>query len=136
MNRRKLGRYNAHYLALMRNLSIALIEHGRIQTTIQKAKELRRYVEPLITVAKTNNLTAYKTLLSKLLNNRKSVNKLIKIGELNKDRNGGYTSIKRLFVRENDSAIVSEIRIIDYPTVDSSSNNSNDFANASQAVEA
>ena len=136
MNRRKLGRYNAHYLALMRNLSIALVEHGRIQTTVQKAKELRRYVEPLITVAKTNNLTTYKTLLSKLLNNRKAVNQLIKIGELNKNRNGGYTSIKRLFVRENDSAIVSEIRIIDYPTVDSSSNSSNDFANESPTIEA
>lgn len=139
MNRRKLGRYNAHYLALMRNLSIALIEHGRIKTTVQKAKELRRYVEPLITMAKNNNLTTYKTLLSKLLNNRKAVNKLMKIGESNKSRNGGYTSIKRLFIRENDSAVVSEIRIIDYPTVLTtvdSSLNGNDFADQAAKIEA
>jgi large subunit ribosomal protein L17 len=114
MNRRKLGRYNAHYLALMRNLAISLIEYGKIKTTIQKAKELRRYVEPLITLAKNNTLTSYKRLLSKLLNNRNAVNKLMKIGEMNRERNGGYTSIKRLFIRQNDSAVVSEISIIDY----------------------
>lgn len=122
MNRRKLGRYSSHYRALIRNLSISLVEHGKIQTTIQKAKELRRYIEPLITIAKVNNLTNYKRLLSALFNNRNAANKLIKIGDTNSSRNGGYTSFKRIRIRENDSATVVIMKIIDYPNDDASVN--------------
>ena len=90
---RKLGRNASHRLALMRNLARALIEHERIITTVEKAKEARRFVEKLITLAKKGTLHARRLALMKLPD-RPAVSKLFsEIGPRFHDRAGGYTRV-------------------------------------------
>src|SRR5262245_13951104 len=90
---RTLSRNAAHRLALMRNLSRALIEHGRIITTVEKAKELRPFIEKLVTLAKKGTLHARRLALQRLPD-RDSVAKLFSdIGPRFADRPGGYTRI-------------------------------------------
>jgi large subunit ribosomal protein L17 len=90
---RKLGRNASHRLALMRNLARALFEHERIITTVEKAKEVRPFVEKLITLAKKGDLHARRLALARLPD-REAVAKLFKeIGPRFEDRPGGYTRI-------------------------------------------
>jgi large subunit ribosomal protein L17 len=90
---RKLGRNAPHRLALMRNLTRALLEHGRIVTTVEKAKEARRFVEKLITLAKKGTLHARRLALARLPD-RAAVKKLFdEIGPRFADRPGGYTRV-------------------------------------------
>src|SRR5437879_10194319 len=90
---RKLGRNASHRLALMRNLARALIEHGRIITTVEKAKEVRPFVEKLITLAKKGTLHARRLALSRLPD-REAVEKLFSdLGPRYQDRPGGYTRV-------------------------------------------
>ena len=90
---RTLGRNASHRLALMRNLSIALIEHGRIVTTVAKAKELRPWIEKLVTLAKEGTLHARRLALARLPD-RDTVAKLFdEIAPRFKDRPGGYTRV-------------------------------------------
>src|SRR5690349_20551518 len=90
---RKLGRNATHRLALMRNLARALIEHERIITTVEKAKEARRFVEKLITLAKRGTLHARRTALSRLPD-KEAVRKLFnEIGPRFATRAGGYTRV-------------------------------------------
>jgi large subunit ribosomal protein L17 len=90
---RKLGRNATHRQALMRNLTRALIEHGRIITTVAKAKEARRFVEKLITLAKKGTLHARRLALARL-HDRETVAKLFsEIGPRFQDRPGGYTRV-------------------------------------------
>src|SRR6266545_5436251 len=90
---RKLGRNATHRVALMRNLARALIEHERIITTVEKAKEARRFVEKLITLAKKGTLHARRLALAKM-HDEAAVAKLFKeIGPRFADRKGGYTRI-------------------------------------------
>ena len=90
---RKLGRNAAHRLALKRNLAKALFEHGRIITTVEKAKEVRPFVEKLITLAKRGDLHARRLALMRLPD-RDVVAKLFKeIGPRFEDRPGGYTRV-------------------------------------------
>src|SRR5262249_14876156 len=90
---RKLGRNPSHRLALMRNLARALIEHERIITTVEKAKEARRFVEKLITLAKKGTLHARRLALMRLPD-REAVAKLFdEIGPRFQDRPGGYTRV-------------------------------------------
>ncbi len=90
---RKLGRNASHRLALMRNLTRALIEHERIITTVEKAKEARRFVEKLITLAKKNSLHARRLVLARLPD-KDAVKKLFdELGPRFQDRPGGYTRV-------------------------------------------
>src|SRR5205807_3235967 len=90
---RQLGRNASHRLALMRNLTRALIEHGRIITTVEKAKEVRPFVENLITLARKGSLHARRLALAKLPD-REAVEKLFnELGPRFQDRPGGYTRI-------------------------------------------
>jgi large subunit ribosomal protein L17 len=90
---RKLGRNASHRLALMRNLARALFEHGRIITTVEKAKEARRFVEKLITLAKKGTLHARRLALVRLPD-RDAVAKLFdELGPRFQDRPGGYTRV-------------------------------------------
>ena len=95
---RIFGRPRNQRTALMRGLALSLIEHGKIKTTEAKAKELRAYVEKLITKGKTDTLTSRKQVLSKLGQpDTKIVNKLFTdIAEKYSDRNGGYTRIIKM----------------------------------------
>lgn len=115
MNRRKLSKRSQHYKADMINLSRGIILHGKIKTTITRAKEIRGFLEPLVTKAKTNSLHIRRLLLSRLNNCSKVVNLLMQIATLNFNRPGGYLSIRRIGLRAQDAAVVAEIRFLDYP---------------------
>lgn len=110
----KLGRTASHRKALMMNLAIALIKHGKIKTTDAKAKELRRVVERLITYGKRGTVH-HRRLAFKVLHDRSVVKTLFDhIAPQYADRNGGYTRIIKLGFRDNDSAAVSLIEFVDY----------------------
>ena len=110
---RKLSRKTAHRKALMSNLAVALITHKKIKTTDAKAKELRTYVEPLITFAKRGDLHARRQVLKKI-RHKNIVRELFdNIGPSFSDRNGGYTRITKLGFRDNDCAPVSIIEFVD-----------------------
>ena len=111
---RKLKRNSTHRKALLMNLSKSLIKHGRIKTTLAKAKELRTFIEPLITKSKTDELHK-KRIVMKKLNDWELVIKLFEeIGPKFKDRNGGYTRILRLDKkRYGDASQMAFIEIID-----------------------
>ena len=109
---RKLGRKTAHRKALMSNLASALITHKRIKTTDAKAKELRKYIEPLITFAKKGDLHSRRQVLKKI-RHKSIVRELFdNIGPTFSNRNGGYTRIIKLGFRDNDCAPISMIEFV------------------------
>ena len=110
---RKLGRKTAHRKALMSNLASALITNKRIKTTDAKAKELRKYIEPLITFAKKGDLHSRRQVLKKI-RHKPIVRELFdNIGPTFSNRNGGYTRIIKLGFRNNDCAPISMIEFVD-----------------------
>ena len=109
---RKLGRKTAHRKALMSNLASALITHKRIKTTDAKAKELRMYIEPLVTYAKKGDLHSRRQVLKKI-RHKSIVRELFdNIGPTFSNRNGGYTRIIKLGFRDNDCAPISMIEFV------------------------
>lgn len=113
-NVRKFGRKKNARVALMRGLALSFFRHGQIQTTEAKAKELRPYVEKMITRAIDANLATKRLLLAKLMNNEKELNILInEIAPKYKGRNGGYTRIVKLPQRKSDGAPLAIIALVD-----------------------
>ena len=111
---RKLSRKTAHRKALMSNLASALITHKKIKTTDAKAKELRRFIEPLVTYAKRGDLHSRRQVLKKI-NHKEIVRELFdNIGPKLSSRNGGYTRIIKLGFRDNDCAPISIIEFVDF----------------------
>lgn len=109
---RKLKRDYSHRKALLNNLAKELIEHERVVTTVAKAKELRSVIEPLITLAKEDNL-ANRRLAFARLRKKELVHKLFtEIAPRHKDRNGGYTRIVRVENRNGDNAELALIEIL------------------------
>ncbi|RUM67945.1 MAG: 50S ribosomal protein L17 [Sulfurospirillum sp.] len=109
---RKLGRTSSHRKALLKNLSIALIENGRIETTLPKAKELRSYIEKLITKASAGDFNAHRAVFASL-QDKESTKKLVEeIAPEYKDRNGGYTRIIRTRNRRGDAAAMAFIELV------------------------
>ena len=112
---RKLNRNSSHRRAMFRNMSASLIEHEQIRTTVAKAKELRRHVEPLITMAKTDAPEKRRRAFDRL-RNRSSVTKLFnEIGPRYKDRPGGYLRILKMGPRPGDSAPMALVQLVDRP---------------------
>jgi large subunit ribosomal protein L17 len=110
---RKLNRTSAHREAMLRNLCIALLRHEMIKTTLPKAKELRRVVEPLITLGKKPSL-ANRRLAFDRLRDRDIVVKLFnELGPRYAQRNGGYTSILKFGYRVGDNAPMALVRLMD-----------------------
>ncbi len=110
----KLGRSKSHRKALLANLAISMIEHGKIQTTDAKAKALRGFVERLITLGKKDTVQARRQAY-RVLQNRTLVQRLFThIAPQYIDRPGGYTRIVKLGFRKNDCAPVSLIEFIEY----------------------
>ena len=109
---RKLGRKPASRKALMSNLASALITHKRIKTTDAKAKELRMYVEPLVTFAKRGDLHARRQVLKKIPRKAIIHELFDTIGPSFSDRDGGYTRITKLGFRDNDRAPMSLIEFV------------------------
>jgi large subunit ribosomal protein L17 len=109
---RKLSRTSAHRKALLKNLSIALIKNGRIETTLPKAKELRGYIEKLITKASAGDSNAHRAVFANL-QDKASTNRLVtEIAPKYKDRNGGYTRIIKTRLRRGDAAHMAIIELV------------------------
>ena len=114
---RKLNRTTSHRKALMMNMASSLVLHKRIKTTDAKAKELRGYIERLVTYAKKDSVHGRRLIQQKLPGSRgkKIANVLIhEIAPEFKDRNGGYTRIIKLGIRKNDNAPVSLIEFVGF----------------------
>lgn len=121
---RKLNRTSAHRKAMFRNMICSLIEHEVIKTTLPKAKELRRLVEPMITLAKTDTLH-HKRLAFDRLRDRAAVVKLFaELGPRYTTRPGGYTRILKFGYRVGDNAPMALIELVDRPDVDAASDSS------------
>lgn len=113
---RKLNRTSAHRLAMLRNMMNSLLRHEAIKTTLPKAKELRRVVEPMITLAKEPTV-ANKRLAFNRLRDREIVVKLFnEIGPMFKDRKGGYTRILKMGYRVGDNALLAYVELVQKTT--------------------
>ena len=111
---RRLGRNSSHRKAMFRNMAVSLIKHESISTTLHKAKELRRTLEPLITLAKEDNVSKRRMAFNKI-RDKAAVGKLFnEIGPRFKDRPGGYLRILKKGSRPGDSAPMVLIQLTDY----------------------
>ena len=112
---RKLNRTSAHRQAMLRNMMNSLIEHEAIKTTLPKAKELRKVIEPMITLAKKDSL-ANKRLAFNRLRDRDSVVKLFAVlGPRYQARPGGYTRILKMGFHVGDNAPMAFVELVDRP---------------------
>jgi len=112
---RKLNRTSSHRLAMLRNMSVSLLKHEAIKTTLPKAKELRRVVEPLITLGKKPSL-ANRRLAFDRLRDRDIVVKLFdELGPRFANRNGGYLRILKCGFRVGDNAPMAYVELLDRP---------------------
>jgi large subunit ribosomal protein L17 len=113
ISQRKLSRKSGHRAALFRNMAAALIKHEQIQTTLPKAKELRPYVEKLITLAKRGGLSNRRLAMSRL-QDETQLKKLFEIlAERYSDRDGGYTRIIKAGYRASDASQMAIIELVD-----------------------
>jgi len=112
---RKLNRTSEHRLAMLRNMCVSLLRHEAIKTTLPKAKELRRVVEPLITLGKQPTL-ANRRLAFARLRDREIVTKLFaELGPRYQSRPGGYTRILKMGFRVGDNAPMAFVELVDRP---------------------
>lgn len=112
---RKLNRTSSHRLAMLRNMTVSLLRHEAIKTTVPKAKELRRVIEPILTLAKTDTL-ANKRLAFNRLRDREMVVKLFnELGPRYANRPGGYLRILKMGFRVGDNAPMAYIELLDRP---------------------
>ena len=112
---RKLGRATSHRLAMLRGMVNYLLENGRIETTVTRAKEVRALTEKMITVAKDNTLANKRNAMA-FITKEDVVKKLFdEIAPMNAKRNGGYTRIIKTGPRRGDAAEMCFIEIVDFP---------------------
>jgi large subunit ribosomal protein L17 len=112
---RKLNKTSSHRLAMLRNMTVSLLKHEAIKTTLPKAKELRRVAEPIITLGKTPTL-ANKRLAFDRLRDRDTVVKLFaELGPRYKSRSGGYLRILKYGFRQGDNAPMALVELMDRP---------------------
>ena len=113
ISQRKLSRKSGHRKALFRNMSAALIKHEQIVTTVAKAKELRPYIEKLITLAKRGGLSNRRLAMGRL-QDETQLKKLFEVlADRYSDREGGYTRIVKAGIRASDSAPLAVIELVD-----------------------
>jgi len=110
---RKLQRTSAHRTALFRNMSASLIKHEQITTTVAKAKELRPYVEKLVTLAKRGGLANRRLAMARLMDDKQLVKLFDVLAERYKDRAGGYTRVIKAGIRASDAAPMAVIEFVD-----------------------
>ena len=112
---RKLGRNSSHRKAMFRNIATSLVRHETIKTTLPKAKELRRVIEPLITLAKVDGV-ANRRLAFDRLRDKEAVGKLFTdLGPRFKERPGGYLRILKMGPRPGDAAPMALVQLVDGP---------------------
>ena len=110
---RKLNRNSSHRKALLKNLAIALIEQDIIKTTLPKAKELRKVIEPLITLGKEDTVANRRLVFNKLRSDAAVAKLFTEIAVNAKERNGGYTRIIKAGFRPGDKADMAYIELVD-----------------------
>ncbi|SUO96183.1 50S ribosomal protein L17 [Suttonella indologenes] len=116
---RKLNRTSAHREAMFKNMSVSLIQHELIKTTLPKAKDLRRVLEPIITHAKNNDTVAARRLAFARLRDRDAVQKLFaELAPRYKERPGGYIRILKCGFRPGDQAPMAYVELVDRPVED------------------
>ena len=114
---RKLNRTSSHRLAMLRNMTVSLLRHETIKTTLPMAKELRRVVEPILTLGKTDSV-ANKRLAFNRLRDREIVGKLFsELGPRYATRNGGYLRILKMGFRQGDNAPMAFVELVDRPEI-------------------
>lgn len=112
---RKLNRNSSHRKAMYRNLAASLVRHETIRTTLPKAKELRRVIEPLITLAKEDGVSRRRLAFSRL-RDESAVGKLFDdLGPRFRERPGGYLRILKMGYRRGDSAPMAVVQLLDQP---------------------
>lgn len=115
---RALGRTSSHRRAMYRNMAASLVQHETIRTTLPKAKELRRVIEPLITLAKEDGVSRRRQAFDRL-RNRDAVGKLFnELGPRYKDRPGGYLRILKMGFRAGDAAPMALVQLVDQPAAE------------------
>ena len=116
LGQRKLNRTTSHRKALMRNMAAALIKHEQITTTTPKARELRPYVEKLITLAKHGGLSNRRLAHARLMDDAQERKLFEVLAERFAGRNGGYTRIIKAGIRASDAAPIAVIELVDRDT--------------------
>ena len=112
-NNRKFGREKKVRSAFLKGLTLDLIRHGKITTTEARAKELRKVVEPLVTLAKKGDVASHRVVVSRLMNRKTETKKLFdEIAPAYKSRRGGYTRVTKLPVRKSDAARMAVIEFV------------------------
>ncbi|MCF6235053.1 MAG: 50S ribosomal protein L17 [Gammaproteobacteria bacterium] len=115
---RQLGRNSSHRKAMYKNMAVSIMQHEMIKTTLPKAKELRRVVEPLITMAKEDNVAKRRLAFSRL-RDKEIVAKLFnELGPRYKDRPGGYLRILKCGYRAGDKAPMAIVELVDRPVAE------------------
>ena len=115
---RKLNRTTSHRLAMFRNMTVSLLKHEAIKTTLPKAKELRRVAEPIITLGKNPTLANKRIAFNKLRDRDMVVKLFAELGPRYKSRNGGYLRILKMGFRQGDNAPMALVELVDRPEVD------------------
>ncbi len=114
---RKLNRTSEHRLAMLRNMMNSLLQHEVIKTTVPKAKELRRVVEPMITLAKEPSLSNKRLAFNRLRDRDMVVKLFAELGPRYKTRPGGYTRILKMGFRVGDNAPMALVELVDRPVI-------------------
>lgn len=109
---RKLGRTSAHRKALLKNLCISLINHGKIETGVFKAKELQRFAQKLVTIARRGDFNAHRHVFAALQNKEATKKIMNDIAPKYVDTKGGYTRIYRTRVRRGDASVMANIEFV------------------------
>ena len=115
---RKLNRTTSHRLAMFRNMTVSLLKHEIIKTTLPKAKELRRFVEPLITLGKEPSLANHRLAFDRLRDRDIVVKLFGELGPRYKARPGGYLRILKYGFRKGDNAPMALVELVDRPESD------------------
>ena len=113
MGQRKLQRTGAHRIAMLRNMAASLIKHEQITTTLPKARELRPYIEKLITLGKHGGLSNRRLAQSRLLDDAQLVKLFDVLAARYEARSGGYTRIIKAGIRASDAAPIAIIELVD-----------------------
>ncbi|MGX2041623.1 50S ribosomal protein L17 [Methylocaldum sp. MU1018] len=112
---RKLNVTGSHKNALFRNMTVSLIQHEVIQTTLPKAKEIRRFAEPLITLSKKNSVAARRIAFARIRDRDAVVKLFDELGPRFRDRSGGYLRILKCGFRKGDAAPMAYVELVDRP---------------------
>ena len=114
---RKLNRTSSHRLAMLRNMTVSLLRHEAIKTTLPKAKELRRVIEPILTLGKTDTLANQRLAFSRLRDREMVVKLFAELGPRYANRNGGYRRSLKMGFRVGDNAPMAFIELMDRPEI-------------------